>query len=80
MLNLIESAQSKIDIAIYDLGDEEIAQSFVNANKRGVKIRVITDTDNINKKGINLLKNVQIPIIEDKRSPIMHDKFIIIDE
>ena len=80
MLNLIESAQSKIDIAIYDLGDEEIAQSFVNANKRGVKVRVITDTDNINKKGINLLKNVQIPIIEDKRSRIMHDKFIIIDD
>ncbi|MFN8674165.1 MAG: phospholipase D-like domain-containing protein [Candidatus Sericytochromatia bacterium] len=79
MKNIINDSKEKIDIAIYDLGDSDIAQPFVNAYKRGVKIRVVTDTDNANKQGLNLLKNAGIPIISDNRSPIMHNKFMIVD-
>lgn len=76
----VNSAKNKIDMSIYDLGDADIAQAFVNAHKKGVKVRLVTDTDNTNKAGMKLIKAQGIPVVEDNRSAIMHDKFMIIDD
>lgn len=80
LVSLVNSAKNKIDMSIYDLGDADIAQAFINAHKKGVKVRLVTDTDNTNKAGMKLIKAQGIPVVEDNRSAIMHDKFMIVDD
>lgn len=78
-ISLIDSAKTKIDMSIYDLNDPEIAQAFINAHKKGIKVRLVTDTDNANKAGMKAIKEAGLPVVEDNRSAIMHDKFMIVD-
>lgn len=79
----IDSAQSSIDFAIYGYTKiPKLQKSLENAQLRGIKIRYIYDLD---KNGGNIypdtlylakiLKNNR----HDNQSPIMHDKFFIID-
>lgn len=87
LLKLIDSAKQTLDGAFYDIDDEGAAQAFIRAKKRGVKIRILTDTDNmvdkdnpaLPRKQIVEMKNAGIEIKEDKRSGIMHNKFLVVD-
>lgn len=87
ILNNINNAQNSIDIAIYgysSIPDIEIA--LRNAIKRGVKIRMVYDSDN-NGNNIyentyflaNLIGNSKSDI--DSKNPryLMHNKFFVLD-
>ncbi len=83
---LINSAKSTLDGAFYDIGDPDIVNAFIRAHKRGVKVRILTDTENLNdretgalKKVIQDLKTAGIELKDDKRSALMHHKFLIVD-
>ncbi len=84
---LIDSAKSTIDAAFYDIDNQEAADAFIRAKKRGVKVRIVTDTDNMKdevdptlpRKQIADMKNAGIEVKEDKRSGIMHQKFVVVD-
>lgn len=79
LVELIDGARSSVDMAIYDLELENVAQALVRARERGVRVRVVTDTDNLNEKGAALVSRAGITIVEDKRTAIMHHKFAVID-
>ena len=87
LYSLIDSAKETIDAAFYDIDNQEAADAFIKAKQRGVKIRILTDTDNMKdetnptlpRKQIADMQNVGIEIKEDKRSGIMHQKFMIVD-
>jgi len=86
-ISLINSAKKTIDGSFYDIGDLDVVNAFVSAQKRGVKVRLVTDTDNVSdrvdatktRESIALLRNAGIPVIEDQRSGLMHNKFMIVD-
>jgi phosphatidylserine/phosphatidylglycerophosphate/cardiolipin synthase-like enzyme len=86
-LSSIASAKETLDIAVYDIDDPGAVAAFIDAHKRGVKVRIITDNDNLKDKenellprtAIEDLKAAGIPVKDDKRSPFMHHKFMIID-
>ncbi len=83
-LSIVKNAQKTIDGAFYDIENMEFTNSIVEAKKRGVKVRLITDSSNMKKDGdirpsIRLLKDSGIEIKEDKKSSSMHHKFMIID-
>jgi len=86
-ISLINSAKTTIDGAFYDIGDLDVTQAFVDAKKRGVTIRLVTDSDNVLDKdnvekprdAVTILRNAGIPVIEDNRSGLMHNKFMIVD-
>ena len=88
ILNNINNAQKSIDIAIYGYSSvPEIENAIKNALKRGVKIRLVYDTDS---KGGNIYPdtNKLAAIIPDNKSDkfsngsnnIMHNKFYIFDD
>lgn len=92
LLNLIASAQSSLDAAFYDLGDMEVAQALIQAAQRGVRVRLVTDSDNMLPKLENgeapanglrdtivALQQAGVPVVDDKRSAIMHHKFVVVD-
>jgi phosphatidylserine/phosphatidylglycerophosphate/cardiolipin synthase-like enzyme len=87
LLKLIKGAKTSIDGAFYDIEDLTVAEAFVRAKRRGVKVRLVTDTDNMvekadptkPRKAIMWLLTEGVPIVDDKRSGIMHHKFMVVD-
>ena len=95
LLNEINSAQKTIDFAIYGIdGQPEINNALINAQKRGVKIRWVYDTDlkgsTIYKETIPLSKSLpdnkrdidyarEILVNNKIKDAIMHNKFFIFD-
>jgi phosphatidylserine/phosphatidylglycerophosphate/cardiolipin synthase-like enzyme len=87
VINLINSANGSLYMAIYDLDLANIANAMVAAKNRGVDVRFITDNDNIgvdNAEVISILNAGNVPWIDDTEngsagSKIQHNKFIIVD-
>jgi phosphatidylserine/phosphatidylglycerophosphate/cardiolipin synthase-like enzyme len=73
-------AESSVDVAAYDFDLESVADALINAHQRGVKVRFVTDSDNADEDAVGRLRQVGIPVVEDKRDEgLMHNKFVIID-
>jgi phosphatidylserine/phosphatidylglycerophosphate/cardiolipin synthase-like enzyme len=75
----IERAKSTVDVAAYELDLESVSDALVAAHERGVKVRFVTDSDNVDEQAVRRLVRAGIPVVEDDRGAIMHDKFVIID-
>ncbi|MCA9917843.1 MAG: hypothetical protein KC445_07830, partial [Anaerolineales bacterium] len=63
--NDILTADVRVDIAAFDLDAEPIVQALIDLEKRGVEVRVVTDTDNASLSSINRLRRNGISVRED---------------
>ncbi|PIQ24089.1 hypothetical protein COW36_03670 [bacterium (Candidatus Blackallbacteria) CG17_big_fil_post_rev_8_21_14_2_50_48_46] len=89
LLRLIQAARVSLDGAFYDISDETIVNALIQAKQRGVQVRIVTDTDNMTERDsgpqgplrgvIQKLQKAGIPVLDDKRSGIMHHKFLVQD-
>jgi phosphatidylserine/phosphatidylglycerophosphate/cardiolipin synthase-like enzyme len=75
----IDGAQKSVDMAAYDFDLTRVADALIAAHQRDVRVRLVTDTDNADEKAVRDVKKAGIPVVDDDRGAIMHDKFIIID-
>jgi phosphatidylserine/phosphatidylglycerophosphate/cardiolipin synthase-like enzyme len=75
----IDSAQLTIDVAIYSLSLSDIRDALIRAHERGVQVRVVMESDNMNASAPQALIDAGIPVLGDRREGLMHDKFMIID-
>jgi phosphatidylserine/phosphatidylglycerophosphate/cardiolipin synthase-like enzyme len=84
MAKVIEGAQRTLDCAFFQVNHPLILDAFVHAAQRGVKVRFVTDTDYFQnpryKAGYKRLLDAGIPVVEDRRSALMHSKFMVVDE
>ena len=76
----IDSAQSSINIAMYNLNLREVEQALRNAHKRGVKVRLVVESDALDGWVPRSLNSSGIPMVSDGRESLMHNKFIVIDK
>ncbi len=73
-------AEVQIDIAAFDLDSEPIIEALIDARQnRGLEVRVVVDDEHTPASTINRLRRNGMSVIEDQRSALMHNKFIIID-
>jgi phosphatidylserine/phosphatidylglycerophosphate/cardiolipin synthase-like enzyme len=79
LVALIDGAQRSVDIAIYDFGLENVADAAIRAKNRGVAVRIVTDTDNLDNRPIERVRDAGIAVVDDQRRAIMHHKFAVID-
>lgn len=80
LIEVINSARQSLDIAIYELNLDEIGDAILAARDRGVRVRLVTDTDELEElETLIRLEEEGIPIVPDERSPIMHNKFVVVD-
>ncbi len=81
LVKVINSAKKTLDIAIYELNLPELGDAILAARDRGVTVRMVTDSDEIDTSDVLIrLKKSKIPIVPDERSPIMHNKFVVVDK
>jgi phosphatidylserine/phosphatidylglycerophosphate/cardiolipin synthase-like enzyme len=80
LIKVINSAQRSLDIAIYELNLDEIGNAILAARDRGVTVRMVTDTDELEElETLIRLEEEGVPIVPDDRNPIMHNKFVVVD-
>jgi phosphatidylserine/phosphatidylglycerophosphate/cardiolipin synthase-like enzyme len=75
----IDQAQVSVDMAIYDLNLWSVRDALIRAYRRGVGVRVVTESDNMDEQEVQELKETGIEVLGDRREGLMHDKFVVID-
>lgn len=75
----IDAARLTVDVAIYSLSLTSIRDALIHAHERGVQVRVVMESDNMDGSAPQALLEAGIPILGDRREGLMHDKFVVID-
>lgn len=83
LIKEINKAQKNLDIAIYSITKENIANAILDAKKRGIDIKVITDSENSKSKAqkefLDKFKQSGIPIKINTPTGLTRLNFAIID-
>ena len=85
LVDLMNGATKTIDVAAYDFDLSDVAVAMSHATQRGVRVRMVTDTDTLTstnktiQAAFDTLKRAKIPIVDDQREAIMHNKFTVVD-
>ncbi len=75
----IAAARSSVDAAIYHLDLWSVRNALISAHRRGVRVRVTTESNYLDEAEIQDLIAAGIPVIGDERDSLMHNKFVVID-
>ncbi len=75
----IDQARLSVDTAIYDLNLWSIRDALIAAHRRGVSVRLVTESDNMDELEVQELKQAGIEVSGDRRESLMHEKFVVID-
>ncbi len=75
----IDAARLTVEVAIYNMNLWSIRDALIDAHNRGVIVRVVTDSDNLEGEEFQDLIRAGIPVLGDRHEGSMHNKFVIID-
>jgi phosphatidylserine/phosphatidylglycerophosphate/cardiolipin synthase-like enzyme len=75
----IDEARLTVDVAVYSLNLTSIRNALIHAHERGVQVRVVMESDNMDGSVPQALIETGIPVLGDRREGLMHDKFVVID-
>jgi phosphatidylserine/phosphatidylglycerophosphate/cardiolipin synthase-like enzyme len=75
----IQQARISVDVAAYSFNLWEIRDALLGAHRRGVSVRLVTDSDNYTGDEVQELLAAGIPVKHDHSQSLMHNKFIVID-
>lgn len=85
LVAFLNTATKTIDMAIYDFDLERVAGALAAAAGRGVRVRMVTDSDTLAnddaaiRHAFAIVRRAGIPIVEDGGQGLMHNKFVIVD-
>jgi cardiolipin hydrolase len=82
IVNQLERATSSIDICVFTITDNRIADSIRDAFVRGVAVRIISDNDKSLDPGsdIERLMGLGVPVRIDQTDHHMHHKYAVFDQ
>ncbi len=75
----IDEARISVDVASYSLSLVSIRDALLNAHERGVNVRLVMESDNMDRDVPQYLMDKGIQIVGDQREGLMHNKFVVID-
>lgn len=75
----LDSARLTLDVAVYSLSLNSVRDAVIRAHKRGVRVRMVMESDNLDRADPQILKEAGIPVLGDRREGLMHNKFVVID-
>ena len=77
----IQSVRSSLKICVFTISDDRITQAILQAHRRGVAVRLLTDNEKLFDKGSDIrdLLAAGIPVRVDETANHMHHKFALLD-
>lgn len=75
----IGQARVSVDVAAYQLNLWSVRDALLDADRRGLVVRVVTDSNYLDEPEVQELIQAGIPVLGDRREGLMHDKFVILD-
>jgi phosphatidylserine/phosphatidylglycerophosphate/cardiolipin synthase-like enzyme len=75
----IDSARLSIDAAMYSISLDSVRAALIHAHQRGVRVRAVMESDNMDRGDPRALVEAGIPVLGDRRQGLMHNKFMVID-
>lgn len=82
LLDLLVTSREAIDISVFTISDNRLADAILASFQRGVNIRLITDNDKALDQGSDIYRLVEagLPVRMDASEYHMHHKFAVIDK
>jgi phosphatidylserine/phosphatidylglycerophosphate/cardiolipin synthase-like enzyme len=76
----IEQAQHEIQVQAYSFTSHPIAEAFIEAHRRGVKVTIVLDKSELEEHSLaDKFARAGIPTFVDAQHKIAHNKIILID-
>ena len=77
----LRHARRCVDICVFTLSDDRITREVLNAHRRGLALRLITDNEKEFDAGSDVaqLRDAGVPVAVDRTPAHMHHKFAIFD-
>jgi phosphatidylserine/phosphatidylglycerophosphate/cardiolipin synthase-like enzyme len=75
----IDAAADSVDVAIYHFNLWSVRDALLRAAKRGVRVRVVVESDGMFDPEVQDLVRAGIPVLGDRSESLMHHKFTVID-
>ena len=69
----IDSAHLSVDAAIYSLSLHSVRDALIHAFRRGVQVRVVMESDNMDSAALQSLIEAGLPMLGDRSEGLMHD-------
>jgi len=81
LLSTLDSSITSLDICVFTITSQDLADIIIKKHKQGIVIRVITDCEkmDLNCSQIEQMRASGIQVRHDKTSYFMHHKFTIVD-
>jgi len=81
VVRLIRGTERRLDVAMFTITDDRIADALVQAHSRGVRVRILTDDDKAYDRGsdIDRFRGAGIPVAVDGSPEHFHHKFALFD-
>lgn len=80
LVKAIDAARLSIDVAAYSLSLNSVRNALLRAHDRGVTVRIVMESTNMDRSDPQILIEAGVPIIGDNSQGLMHDKFLVIDK
>ena len=81
LIDVLNSARRSLDVCVYTISSQALASALINAHQRSVKVRVITDNEQMANIGSRImqLRKAGIQVRDNCSGYFMHHKFAIVD-
>ena len=80
VVTAIVAARESVDVALRDLNLASVNNALIVANRRGIPVRVVTESDSMTaRSNFQGLRDAGIVVVEDQQPGLMNNRFIVID-
>jgi phosphatidylserine/phosphatidylglycerophosphate/cardiolipin synthase-like enzyme len=79
LVEAIDAARLSIDVAAYSLTLNSVRNALLRAHDRGVTVRMVMESTNMDTSDVEILLEADVPIVGDGQDGLMHNKFMVID-
>lgn len=78
---LLKTAKRSIDICVFTVTDDRLSNEILDAHRRGVRVRLLSDNDKAEDRGadVNRLEEAGLAVAVDATEHHMHHKFALFD-
>lgn len=79
--SLLRQSRTSVDICVFTITDDEIAEAIAEAHHRRIQVRIITDNEKSTDTGsdVDRLEEIGVAVRHDNSPYHMHHKFAILD-